>query len=101
MIKHIVMWDVLGRSDQEKEGNIERVRMAFEGLRDKIPGMVHLEVGTDTSQADHACDVVLYTEFDMQRSLDGYAAHPEHLRVRAELDGVRIRRHQVDYPVGE
>ena len=40
-------------------------------------------------------------EFDTQRSLDGYAAHPEHLRVRAELDGVRIRRHQVDYPVGE
>ena len=27
MIKHIVMWDVLGRSDQEKEGNIERVRI--------------------------------------------------------------------------
>lgn len=101
MIKHIVMWDVLGPSDREREGNVERVRAAFEGLRGKIPGMVHLEVGTDTSRVDYACDIVLYAEFDTQRSLDGYAAHPEHLRVRTELDGVRIRRHQVDYPVGE
>ncbi len=100
MIKHIVMWDVLGRSDGEKASNIGRLRAAFEGLRGKIPGLVHLEVGVDTSRVDHACDVFLYTEFDTRQSLDGYAAHPEHLRVRTELEGVRIRRHQVDYAVG-
>ena len=44
MIKHIVMWDVLGRSDEEKAGNIDRVRAAFEDLRGKIPGLLNLEV---------------------------------------------------------
>lgn len=84
MIKHIVMWDVLGRSNGERAGNVDRVRAAFEGLRGKIPGLIHLEVGVDTSRAGHACDIVLYSEFDTQRSLDDYADHPEHLSDRVE-----------------
>jgi len=101
VIKHIVMWDVLGRSDGERAGNIERLRSAFEDLRGKIPGLIHLEVGVDASRVGYACDVVLYTEFDTLQSLEDYAIHPEHLRVRGELEGLRIGRHQVDYAVGE
>lgn len=101
MIKHIVMWDVLDRSDEERAGNVARVRAAFESLRGKIPGLINLEVGVDTSRVDYACDIALYTEFDTQRSLDDYAMHPEHLRVWAELEGVRICRHQVDYAMAD
>ena len=36
-----------------------------------------------------------------QAALDGYATHPEHLRVKGELEGLRIARHQVDYEVKE
>ena len=99
MIKHIVMWDVLGPSTAEREANIERLRHAFEGLRDQIPGLLHLEVGVDTSRVDYARDVVLYSEFDSQSSLDAYASHPAHLKVRNALQGVRTARHQVDYEV--
>jgi hypothetical protein len=42
--------------------------------------------------------VVLYSEFDSQASLDAYATHPEHARVKQEVEGIRIARHQVDYP---
>lgn len=100
MIKHIVMWRMAGSSPAEKAGNAERVRAAFEGLRGRIPGLLHLEVGLDESRIDDACDVVLYTEFDSRAALDGYRDHPEHGRVRAELEGLRIGRHQVDYAVG-
>jgi hypothetical protein len=41
--------------------------------------------------------VVLYTEFDSQESLDAYASHPAHLRVKQTLGSVRIARHQVDF----
>jgi hypothetical protein len=41
--------------------------------------------------------VVLYSEFDSQASLDGYAMHPAHLRIREELGDLRVARHQVDY----
>ncbi|HWK46416.1 MAG TPA: Dabb family protein [Stellaceae bacterium] len=100
IIKHIVMWDVLGRSAEERAGNIDRIRTAFEGMRGKIPGLTHLEIGVDTSRIDYACDVVLYTEFSSQDACEIYASHPEHLRVRAEIEGLRIARHQVDYAVG-
>jgi quinol monooxygenase YgiN len=97
MVKHIVMWNVKGDTPEQKDAGIERLRSAFEGIRGKIPGLTHLEVGVDRSGVDYACDVVLYSEFESQQALDNYATHPEHLRVRDELHGLRIARHQVDY----
>ena len=99
MIKHIVMWRLQGNSASERALNAMRVRAAFQSLQGKIPGMLELELGVDVSQVDYACDVVLYSVFDTQASLEQYAVHPEHLRVRRELEGVRIARHQVDYLV--
>ena len=97
MVKHIVMWNVKGDTPEQKDAGIERLRSAFEGIRGKIPGLSHLEIGVDRSGVDYACDVVLYAEFESQQALDDYATHPEHLRVRDELQGLRIARHQVDY----
>ena len=97
MIKHIVMWNVRGATPDERRNAIRFLESRFEGLRGRIPGLLRLEVGVDTSRVDYACDVVLYSEFESQQALDAYASHPEHLRVRDELDGLRIARHQVDY----
>ncbi|WP_431025197.1 Dabb family protein [Halomonas sp. H5] len=97
IVKHIVMWDVKGDTDKERRKHIEILKTAFEGLQGKIPGMRRLEIGVDVSNIDYACDVVLYSEFDSLEALQGYASHPEHLRVRRELGDMRIARHQVDY----
>src|SRR5574343_541614 len=99
MIKHIVMWNVGGSSPEEKSRNIARLREGFESLRGRIPGLLRLEVGVDSSRIDYACDVVLYSEFESQAALDAYGQHPEHLRLRDELAGLRVARHQVDYQV--
>jgi hypothetical protein len=97
LIRHIVMWNVRGASRDEKLGNIERLKASFHSLRGCIPGLLHLEVGVDTSGVDYACDVVLVSDFASQAALDAYAVHPEHLRVKAEIGDMRIARHQVDY----
>jgi len=97
MIKHIVMWNVRGETPEAKRLAALELKTHFEGLHGRIPGLRHIEVGMDTSGVDYACDVVLYTEFDDQASLDAYASHPEHLRVRRELGDMRTARHQVDY----
>ena len=97
MIKHIVMWNVRGATPDDRMAAIRLLKSRFEELRGRIPGLLHLEVGVDTSQVDYACDVVLYSEFESQQALEAYASHPEHLRVRDELLGLRIARHQVDY----
>ncbi len=96
-VKHIVMWNLRGETPQEKARAIDFLRGRFESLRGQIPGLLHLEVGVDSSGAAYACDVVLYSEFDSPASLASYATHPAHLRVRDELGDLRIARHQVDY----
>jgi heme-degrading monooxygenase HmoA len=97
MIKHIVMWNVSGDSPEQRMETAQRIKKAFEGLAGVIPGLIKLEVGLDISHVDYACDMVLYTEFDSAESLQAYAHHPEHLRVRTELGNCRIARYQVDY----
>ena len=97
MVKHIVMWNVRGDTPEQKQQSAMLLKSAFESLSGKIPGLTKLEVGLDVSAVDYACDVVLYSEFDTQASLDAYASHPEHLRVKQVVGDIRIARHQVDY----
>ncbi len=99
MIRHVVMWNVRGATREEKQANIARLQRSFESLRGRVPGLLHLEIGVDTSRIDYACDVVLVSDFESQVALDAYAAHPEHLRVKAEVGDIRTQRHQVDYEV--
>ena len=94
------MWNLKGATKEEKGQNIRRLSQSFESLRGCIPGLIHLEIGVDQSRIDYACDVVLYSEFESLQALENYATHPEHLRVRDEVAGLRIARHQVDYAVG-
>jgi hypothetical protein len=101
LIRHIVMWKVRGESREEKHANIQRLQASFHSLRGRIPGLVHLEVGVDSSAVDYACDVVLVSDFASQSALDAYATHPEHLRVKAEIGDMRTARHQVDYVAGK
>lgn len=97
MIKHIVMWNVRGETPAEKAESVRLLQRSFDSLRGRIPGMLHLEIGVDSSRIDYACDVVLYSEFESQAALDAYASHPEHLRVKLDLADIRTTRHQVDY----
>ncbi|QCP52045.1 Dabb family protein [Trinickia violacea] len=97
MIRHIVMWRVAGETASERRETAMWVKKEFESLRGLIPGLLELDVGLDVSGVDYACDVVLVADFDSRAALDAYADHPEHLRVRAALSGMRETRHQVDY----
>lgn len=97
MIKHIVMWNIRGDTAVERAHGIARLQHSFASLLGKIPGLLYLEIGVDSSRIDYACDVVLYSEFESQAALDAYGSHPEHLRVKNELGDLRIARHQVDY----
>ena len=64
MIRHIVMWRVAGDTPEARLAASREVKVSFEGLRGRIPGMTHLEVGIDSSGVDYACDAVLVTDFE-------------------------------------
>jgi hypothetical protein len=98
-IRHIVMWRLRGETPAERAAARLKVKALFEGLKGRIEGLTHIEVGLDISDVDYACDVVLFSEFASSAALKAYASHPEHLRVREELGDIRIGRFQVDYPI--
>lgn len=98
-VRHIVMWRLRAETSEDRDAARLKVKAAFEGLKGRIDGLDHIEVGCDISRVDYACDVVLVTEFRSEEALRSYATHPEHLRVREELGDLRIERRQVDYAV--
>jgi hypothetical protein len=95
--RHIVMWNVRGATQPEKNQAAQLIKASFEALAGKIPGMRSVEVGIDMSGVDYACDVVLCMDFESPALLTAYATHPEHLRVKDLLGDSRIARYQVDY----
>ncbi|RYY60380.1 MAG: Dabb family protein, partial [Comamonadaceae bacterium] len=76
MIRHVVMWNVRGATPAEKARSCSTLRASFHSLRGKVPGLLHLEIGVDSSGADYACDVVLVSDFASQAALDAYGTHP-------------------------
>ncbi len=52
MYRHIVMWNVAGETRDAKQHNIEHLTQSFLSLRGCIPGLLHLEIGVDTSRID-------------------------------------------------
>ena len=76
-IRHIVMWRLRGETPAERSAARLKVKTLFEGLKGRIDGLTHIEVGMDVSAVDYACDVVLFSEFKDQAALAAYADQPK------------------------
>lgn len=78
MVKHIILWKLKEEhnNDLVKEG----IKSGLEGLLDKIPGLVEICVQTESLPSSNA-DVMLYSVFENEDALKGYAVHPEHVYV--------------------
>jgi hypothetical protein len=100
MIKHIVTWKLKDQANgNDKATNAQKIKELLEGLRGKIPGMLHIEVGIDYSKTDASFDVLLYSEFESKAALDGYQAHPLHKAVMPFIGEARLERVLVDYEI--
>lgn len=83
-----------------KKENAEKLKALLEALRDTLKEIKYLEVGINAGAGDvspQAVDVALYSEFATWDDLEAYQKHPEHLKVAAFVQEVRLDRHVVDY----
>jgi Stress responsive A/B Barrel Domain len=100
MIKHIVMWklkeNALGNT---KEANALTIKKQLEDLVGTITEIKSLEVGINFNPSEAAFDVVLYSEFENEESLNSYMKHPLHVKVADFVSQVRENRVVVDYQV--
>ena len=100
MIKHIVCWTLKENAEGcNKKENLQKVKLALENLKDKISGILFLEVGENFDPSADAFDISLIIEFKNKESLKIYQEHPEHLNVIRFLRKVRNKRIVVDYEI--
>ena len=94
MIVHIVM---LAFKEENKNENLSKIKQMLEGLIDKIPPLLSMEVGLDFMQSERSFDLVLTSTFDDKEGLSTYATHPAHLEVVAFIKEVTEAAKVVDY----
>lgn len=81
MVKHIILWQLKDElSDAEKLTVKAGIKEGLEALQGKIPGLLEIKVET-VGLASSNCDAMLYSVFEDEAALKGYAVHPEHVAV--------------------
>ena len=78
MVKHIILWKLKNEHNntEVKQG----IKNNLEGLLGRIPGLVEIKVQTESLASSNA-DVMLYSVFESEEALKGYATHPDHVFV--------------------
>jgi hypothetical protein len=100
MVKHIVMWKLKDLRDiSTKIATALEIKKSLERLTSAIIEIKSMEVGMNFSTSDRAFDIALYTEFDSKNDLEHYLRHPEHVKVKAFIDGIVEDRVIVDYEI--
>ena len=102
MIKHIVFWTLQNRENQQsREQTAAAIKEKIEGMRGKIPGLLHIEGGIDFTRSADSCDIALYAELESREALARYHVHPAHEAFKAFIGPSRLQRSLIDYEVQE
>ncbi len=84
MVKHIILWQL--KDDlADKDAVKASIKAGLEGLRGKIPGLIEIRVITEESLESSNADLMLDTAFEDEKSLQGYAVHPDHVAVAENI----------------
>ena len=78
VVKHIILWKL---KDEHNTAAVKQgIKSGLEGLAGKIPGLVEIKVQAEQLPSSNA-DVMLYSVFEDETALKGYAVHPAHVHV--------------------
>ena len=78
MVKHIILWKLKAECNTAEVKN--GIKTELEALKIKIDGLLEIKVQTECLESSNA-DVMLYSVFESESALKGYAVHPEHIKV--------------------
>lgn len=81
MVKHVILWQLKDEfSIAEKENIKRRIKIELEGLKDKIPGLIDIQVHYEVLKSSNA-EIMLDSTFEDIDALKNYSIHPEHVQV--------------------
>lgn len=99
MVKHIVMWSFIEDLDESGTSNEEagkKIKELLEGLKDKVPGVVDIQVVINEMGSSNR-DIALISTFESEEALKGYQSHPEHIAAGQYIRSVTCGRVCLDY----
>jgi hypothetical protein len=100
MIKHIVLWTLNNRDDQHsREETAAAIKQKIDGMRGRIPGLLHIEGGIDFTRSADSWDIALYAELESREALARYHVHPVHEEFKSFIGSRRNQRSLIDYEV--
>lgn len=91
MIKHIVLFKVNNKS------KIEEAKEKILSLKNDIPQIIDIEVGSDINFDKTASDFGLITILKDKKDLEIYASHPKHLEVIKFIKTIATERKAIDW----
>ena len=94
MLTHIVIWKY--RDDVEQFARDEHVNL-LRNLKNLVPGIQSLSVGSDTLFLPRSYDTGLVGVFEDRAALDAYTVHPEHVKVAEFGRSISAHAASVDF----
>jgi hypothetical protein len=95
MIRHIVLWRL--KPDARERFAFDKIRVALEAQKGRIPGLLRVEVGASFAGGRRAVDFALVCDFESRAALEAYHRHGAHQETRAIVDPL-IEEHWIaDY----
>ena len=81
MVKHVILWQLKDELDANQKIEVKKnIKVGLEGLIGKIDGLTEIKVYTEGFESSNA-DLMLYSVFENEAALKGYAVHPAHVAV--------------------
>lgn len=81
MVKHIILWQLKDELSSEEKISVKSgIKEGLESLMGKIDGLKEIKVETEGLASSNS-DVMLYSVFENENALKGYAVHPAHVEV--------------------
>lgn len=78
MVKHIILWKL--KEEHNTVAVKEDIKSGLEALQGVVPGLLEIAVQIEKLPSSNA-DVMLYSVFESEEALKGYAVHPAHVAV--------------------
>lgn len=81
MVKHVILWQLKDELDANQKIEVKKdIKTGLESLLGKIDGLTEIKVYIEGLESSNA-DLMLYSVFENEAALKGYAVHPEHVAV--------------------
>ncbi|MBQ8407971.1 MAG: Dabb family protein [Clostridia bacterium] len=97
MIRHVIMWRFKDEYEgMDKDAIMDKVTAMFTELKKVIPEIRFMSVERDVLRSERSYDMIYITEFDSLETLEIYRVHPEHVKVAAFIQQIRVAQSVTD-----